>query len=106
MPPALLRTIEETAFSTWIRDSPSLFGFWFILSFHALGMALLVGASTVIALRILGVARDVPLSTLRRLYPLIWAGFWVQIVSGVLLIFFGAAMLRYAVQEFAAPRAP
>jgi hypothetical protein len=82
-----LRTIEESALSTWVRDSPSVFGFWFILSWHALGMAVLVGASAVIALRILGVARDVPLSTLRRLYPLIWAGFWVQVASGVLLLF-------------------
>jgi hypothetical protein len=81
-----LRTIEESALSTWVRDSPTVFGFWFILSFHAIGMALLVGASTVIALRLLGVAREVPLSALRRLYPLIWTGFWIQVVSGVLLL--------------------
>lgn len=49
-------------------------------------MALLVGASAVIALRILGVARDLPLETLRRFYPAVWAGFWLQVVSGVLLL--------------------
>jgi hypothetical protein len=86
VPPAFLGTIEETALSVWIRDSPSLFAFWFILSFHAIGMGLLVGASTVIALRILGVARDLPLAPLKRLYPIIWTGFWIQVVSGVLLL--------------------
>lgn len=49
-------------------------------------MALLVGASTVVALRLFGVARGLPLSTLRRLYPFVWAGFWIQVGSGVLLL--------------------
>ena len=86
MPPAFLETLEGTALSTWIRDSTSIFGFWFIISFHALGMSLLVGASVVIALRLLGVARELPLPILNRLYPIVWTGFWIQIVSGVLLL--------------------
>lgn len=86
MPPSFLHTIEQTALSTWLRDSPSLFGFWFILSLHAVGMALLVGASAVVGLRTLGVARELPLSTLGRLYPIMWTGFWIQVVSGVLLL--------------------
>jgi hypothetical protein len=86
VPPYFLYTIEQTAFSGWVRDSPSIFGFWFIISCHAIGMALLVGASAVIELRILGVARDLPLSMLKRLYPIIWAGFWIQVVSGAVLL--------------------
>ena len=84
--PLIFQTIEETALSTWIRDSPSPFAFWFILSLHALGMALLVGASAVIDLRILGVARNLPLAPLKGFYALIWAGFWIQVVSGTLLL--------------------
>ena len=86
MPPYFLYTIEQTALSVWVRDSPSLFAFWFIIAFHAIGMGLLVGSSAVIDLRILGVARELPLAMLRRLYPVIWAGFWIQIVSGTLLL--------------------
>jgi hypothetical protein len=86
VPPAFLRTLEDTAFSTWLRDSPSVLGFWFILTWHAIGMGLLVGASAVIDLRILGVARDLPLAPLKRLYPFIWVGFWIQVVTGVLLL--------------------
>ena len=63
--PVIFKTIEESGISTWIRDSPSFFAFWFILSFHAIGMGLLVGASLVIDLRILGVARELPLGPLQ-----------------------------------------
>ncbi len=82
----IFKTIEESGLSTWIRDSPSIFAFWFILSFHAIGMALLVGSSVVIDLRILGVAGDLPLSPLKGLYRVLWIGFWIQIVSGSLLL--------------------
>ena len=49
-------------------------------------MALLVGTSTVIDLRLLGVARELPLGPLKRLYPIIWTGFWLQAVSGLVLL--------------------
>jgi hypothetical protein len=47
---------------------------------------LLVGASVVIDLRILGVARDLPMAPLKGLYRVIWIGFWIQLVSGTLLL--------------------
>ena len=84
--PQIFQTIEASGLSTWIRDSPSLLGFWFILAVHALGMTFLVGGSAVIDLRILGVARDLPLAPLKKLYGIIWAGFWLQAVSGTLLL--------------------
>ena len=84
--PPFFRVIEESGLSTWIRESPSLFAFWFVLSFHTIGMGLLVGASAVIDLRILGVAPDLPLAPLKGLYRVIWVGFWIQVVSGVLLL--------------------
>src|SRR5438309_484776 len=55
--PVFLHTLEESSLSTWIRDSPSIFAYWFILTWHAIGMGLAVGASAVIDLRLLGVAR-------------------------------------------------
>ena len=86
LPPVFLQTIEQSAVSTWIRDTPSLVGFWFIISLHAIGMGLLVGASIVIGLRLLGVANDLPISALKRLYPIVWTGFWLQLVSGTVLL--------------------
>jgi hypothetical protein len=85
-PPLFLRAIEQTSVSSWIRDTPSPFGFWFILTIHAIGMGVLVGASTVLDLRLLGVAPDLPIAPLKKLYPVIWIGFWMQVASGLLLM--------------------
>jgi len=82
----LFKAIEETGLSVWIRESDSYLAYWLILSFHAVGMGLLVGASVLIDLRILGVAPDLPLSPLKKLYRFIWIGFWVQVASGILLL--------------------
>lgn len=84
--PLIFKTIEESGISSWIRDSPSLFAYWFIISFHAVGMGLVAGASAIISLRILGVAKDLPLAPLKGLYPIIWTGFWIQVISGTLLL--------------------
>jgi hypothetical protein len=84
--PLFLRTIEETSLSMWIRDTPSLFGYWFILTLHAIGMTMLVSASAALNLRLLGVAPDLPIAPLKKLYPLMWTGFWAQVISGLLLI--------------------
>ena len=83
---SIFKAIEETGLSIWIRESDSVFSFWFILSVHAIGMGLLVGASVLIGLRILGLAPDLPLAPLKRFYRFIWVGFWVQVVSGILLL--------------------
>ena len=83
---SIFKAIEETGLSIWIRESDSVFSFWFILSMHAIGMGLLVGASVLIGLRILGFAPDLPLAPLERFYRFIWVGFWIQAVSGILLL--------------------
>jgi hypothetical protein len=81
-----LQTIEETGFSTWLRESESPFAFYFILLLHTFGLALLVGANLVVDLRLLGVARGIPLAPLKRLFSLMWIGFAVNAVTGVLLV--------------------
>jgi hypothetical protein len=85
-PPLFLQTIEETSFSTWLRESESPFAFYFILLFHTFGLALLVGANTVVDLRLLGVARGIPLAPLKRLFGIMWIGFAINAVTGVLLV--------------------
>ena len=85
-PLLLLKEVEQTGLSMWIRESDSFLAFWLILSVHAIGMGVLVGASLLIDLRILGVAPDLPLAPFKRLYRFIWVGFWIQVVSGILLL--------------------
>jgi hypothetical protein len=78
--------LESTPLNQWIIGSPSLLAFPGILALHAIGMGFAAGLSTAIDLRILGVAPAVPLSEMRRLLPILWAGFWLNAVSGVLLL--------------------
>jgi hypothetical protein len=81
-----LQTIEETGFSTWLRESDSPFAFYFILLFHTFGLALLVGANVVVDLRLLGFARGIPLAPLQRLFRIMWIGFSINAVTGILLV--------------------
>ncbi len=85
--PVFLRTIEGTSLSTWMRESESPFGFYFILLIHTVGLALLVGANAIIDLRLLGVSRQIPLSPLKRFFGIMWLGFWINVTSGAFLLF-------------------
>lgn len=78
--------IESSALSTFLRESPSLWVFPFVLILHTVGLAFLVGANLAVDLRILGWARGVPLLPLGRYFTVMWWGFWVNAVSGVLLL--------------------
>ena len=82
----LFTWIETTALSIWLRESPSLWAFPFVLILHTVGLAFLVGSNVALDVRVLGVAGGVPLRTLERYSVVMWSGFWVNAVSGVLLL--------------------
>ena len=84
--PQILSSIEQSSVSTWIRESDSLFGFYFILLLHTIGLSMLVGANAVVDLRILGVAYDVPLKSLKSLFTLMWMGFVLNAMTGIFLL--------------------
>jgi hypothetical protein len=77
--------IEHTELSLWIVG-PSMLAFPTILTVHVLGTGFLAGTSSVIALRILGVARQVPLRLLELFYPILWVALTANVVSGLLLL--------------------
>jgi hypothetical protein len=83
---ALLLWLEATSLSVWIRESTSVFAFPTILTLHAIGMGLAVGVNAAIALRLLGFAPRVPVAELNRFVPVMWFGFWMNAVSGVVLL--------------------
>jgi hypothetical protein len=56
------------------------------ISFHALGMAFLVGVHFALDLRVLGVAPNIPVHLITRFYPLMWVSFVVALVSGLMLL--------------------
>ena len=82
----LLEAIENSAFPTFVRESPSLGGYTLVLSLHAMGLAVVVGLSAAIALRLLGLAPSIPLAPLGKLFPVMYAGFWVNALSGLALL--------------------
>ena len=84
--PEFLNSIEQSGLSEWIREGSDVFGYYFFLLFHAFGLALVVGANTVVDLRILGVAPDLPLKSLKPLFVIMWLGFMMNAVSGVFLV--------------------
>jgi len=55
----LLATFEQNAFSVWVRESPSLLAFPFILYLHTLGLAMLAGINVGLDLWLLA-RRTVP----------------------------------------------
>jgi hypothetical protein len=77
--------IEHTDLSMWIRGE-SMLAFPLILTVHVLGTGFLAGTSSAIALRILGVAREVPLGLLEKFYPILWVALTANVVSGTLLL--------------------
>jgi hypothetical protein len=78
--------VESTAFSIWMRESPSFLAFPLMLSLHAIGMGLAAGINGALALRILGAARGVPIAEIRRFFPAMWFGFWINALSGIALL--------------------
>ena len=84
--PLFLRSIEDSSFSTWMRESDSPFAFYFVLLFHTFGLALLVGANGLVDLRLLGFFRTMPLVPLKRFFSIMWLGFWINATTGTLLL--------------------
>jgi hypothetical protein len=84
--PAFLNTLERSGLSTWIRESESAFAYYFVLVIHNIGLALLVGACGVLGARLLGFVPELPLAPLRRYFRFVWAGFWLNVVSGLFLL--------------------
>jgi multisubunit Na+/H+ antiporter MnhF subunit len=75
--------------------SQSWGGYYILLAFHSLGLAMLVGAMMVIDLRILGAARGISPASLPRLVTLGWWGFWINALSGIALFISEANSMFY-----------
>jgi len=81
-----LHWLENTGFSTWVRESPRIWAFPVILLIHTIGMALCVGVSAGIDLRILGFAPGLKLAPFEKYFPILWLGFWMNAITGTILV--------------------
>lgn len=109
---AVLNWLEATGLSVWVREGESIWAFPTILTLHTFGLGLLVGANTIVDLRLLGIGRRMPLEPLRPLFKVMWGGFWLNAVTGSLLfaadatgrgtsLFFLAKLVFVAIGVFA-----
>jgi hypothetical protein len=76
----MLQWLADTEYATWVRES--LWGWPISLTFHAFGNAAVIGLIFIISLRLVGLFRTIPYTSLNRLFPVIWIGVAVQVMSG------------------------
>jgi len=81
-----LSNVENWRFCIWVRESGSLWAYPTILFLHTLGLGIVMGLNSAIDLRVLGFAPRMPIKPLERFFPLIWWGFWINAISGVVLL--------------------
>lgn len=78
----ILTWLWNTQVGTYFRTGD--WTFQALQSLHFVGMSLLIGSVGAIDLRVLGVARAVPLVQLHRFLPLSFVGFGVNLITGAL----------------------
>ena len=88
---SFFRSLQDSAFTDWFLGSESIWTYPTVLTLHTIGMAILVGASFVVHLRILQVANGIPLQRLQQLYRFIWIGFIINLATGLVLFVTQAA---------------
>ena len=81
----MLNWLESTKLAEWLGGSPSIWAFPTVLTLHTAGMAVLVGASWMLDLRLLGLSRRVPLSAYRWVFSASAIGLVVNVFTGILL---------------------
>jgi hypothetical protein len=79
-----LEALEASGFSMFIKESSTAYVAF--LAFHTIGLVFLVGVSGVVAMRILGVARSLPLGPLLDFFPLLYLGVCINVVTGLVLL--------------------
>jgi hypothetical protein len=92
-----LAWLESLPLSVWVHESPSVWAQPTVLTLHTMGMGVLVGASWVLDLRLLGISRNIPLSAFRWVFRAVAVSLTVNIVTGVLLFAQRATSLGTAI---------
>src|SRR5256885_8410969 len=82
----MLAWLENSSLAVWVHESPSVWAQPTVLTLHTMGMAVLVGASWVLDLRLLGISRNIPLSPFRWVFRAVAVSLLVNVVTGILLL--------------------
>ena len=77
--------LQGLSIANWIATDESIWSFPTVLFFHSVGMGLTAGVMFMICLRLVGVGRPLPVSSMRMLFKIFWGGFALNAVTGSLL---------------------
>ena len=77
----VLEYLKSSALSDWLLISMA--GFPTLIALHSVGMAVVVGLSLVVSLRLYDVIADFDLKLLPRLLDVAIWGFWLNLVTGI-----------------------
>jgi hypothetical protein len=80
---AFLLWLESTDYSNWILTSTA--GWPLMLTTHAIGLAIVVGITFSLNLRLLGLYGTIPYTSLRELMGFAWVGIALNTVTGLSL---------------------
>ncbi len=80
-----LTWLENLPLAVWVHESPSIWAQPTVMTLHTMGMGVLVGASWVLDLRLLGISRSIPLSAFRWVFRAVAISLVVNVITGVLL---------------------
>ena len=81
----MLEWLEASSIAVWVGTSPSVWAHPTVLTVHTAGMGILVGASWILDLRLLGINRHIPLSAFRWVFPTIAIGLALNLATGAVL---------------------
>ena len=93
--------LQDLPFSMWIAGSESLLSFPLVLFLHSVGMGLSAGSAYVICMRLVGVGRPLPVSSLRVFFKIFWGGFFLNLVTGSILFAAHATTTGYVPMYYA-----
>ena len=90
---SIASSIADSGLNQWISET---YWLWPVLEIcHFIGLSILLGALLVIDIRLLGMLRSFDAASVKRLVPLVWVGFCINLVTGSL--FFIGDPMRYSI---------
>jgi hypothetical protein len=93
----VLTWLESLRISVWVSESTSVWAQPTILTLHTTGMAVLVGASWMLDLRLLGIGRQIPIAAFRWVFRAAAIGLILNFPTGLLLFAYRATAWGTAV---------
>ena len=90
---SLASSIADSGLNRWIAET---YWLWPVLEIvHFIGLSIMLGALSIIDARLLGMLGTYDAGSVKRLVPLVWVGFFINLASGAM--FFAGDPMRYSV---------